>query len=119
MISTLKNCTNFLLIKTTGHTTGLQSNYQGGTWRITLPKEEIKNFFKAPIPPGFYWGHQCSWTLTPANSMQVSIIQFDNCNRKYPSPKRGLILPHPRSLGWMGEQINRSRTSSSQTGSSS
>ena len=33
-------------------------------------------------PNGFYWGHQCSWTLTPANSMQVSIMQFDNCNRK-------------------------------------
>ena len=33
-------------------------------------------------PSGFYWGHQCSWTLTPANSMQVSIMQFDNCNRK-------------------------------------
>ena len=38
---------------------------------------------KSPIPPdGFYWGHQCSWTLTPANSMQASIMQFDNCNRK-------------------------------------
>ena len=33
-------------------------------------------------PNGFYWGHQCSWTLAPANSMQVSIMQFDNCNRK-------------------------------------
>ena len=22
-------------------------------------------------PNGFYWGQQCSWTLTPANSMQV------------------------------------------------
>ena len=33
-------------------------------------------------PNGFYWGHQCSWTLTPTNSMQVSIVQFDNCNRK-------------------------------------
>ena len=30
----------------------------------------------------FYWGRQCSWTLTLANSMQVSIMQFDNCNRK-------------------------------------
>ena len=20
---------------------------------------------------GFYWGHQCSWTLTPANRMQA------------------------------------------------
>ena len=33
-------------------------------------------------PYGFYWGHQCSWTLTPVNSMQVSIMQSDNCNRK-------------------------------------
>ena len=33
-------------------------------------------------PNGFYWGHQCSWTLTPANSMQVSIMQSENCNRK-------------------------------------
>ena len=23
-------------------------------------------------PNGFCWGHQCSWTLTPANSMKVS-----------------------------------------------
>ena len=28
---------------------------------------------------GFYWGHQCSWTLTQANSMQVSIVQTGNC----------------------------------------
>ena len=21
-----------------------------------------------PTPNGFYWGHQCSWTLAPANS---------------------------------------------------
>ena len=27
---------------------------------------------------GFYWGLQCSWTLTPANSMQVSIMQMKN-----------------------------------------
>ena len=27
---------------------------------------------------GFYWGHQCSWTLTPANNIQVSIMQSDN-----------------------------------------
>ena len=26
---------------------------------------------------GFYWGRQCSWTLTTANSMQVSNIQSD------------------------------------------
>ena len=30
--------------------------------------------FKKPNshPNGFHWGHQCSWALTPANSMQVS-----------------------------------------------
>ena len=32
-------------------------------------------------PNGFYWVHQCSWTLT-ANSMQVSIMQFDDHNMK-------------------------------------
>ena len=44
----------------------------------------IMIFFIKPHshPNGFYWGQQCSWTLTPANSMQVSIMQFDNCNRK-------------------------------------
>ena len=26
-------------------------------------------------PNGYYWGHQCSWTLTPANSMQVWQLQ--------------------------------------------
>ena len=31
-------------------------------------------------PNGFYWGHH--WTLTPANSMQVPIMQSDNCNIK-------------------------------------
>ena len=41
------------------------------------------HFFKPHYHPyGFYWGHQCSWTLTPANSMQVSIMQFDNFNKK-------------------------------------
>ena len=33
-------------------------------------------------PNGFYWGHQLPRTLTPANSMKVSIMQSDNCNRK-------------------------------------
>ena len=33
-------------------------------------------------PNGFYWVHQCSWSLAPANSMQVSNIQSDDCNRK-------------------------------------
>ena len=35
-------------------------------------------FFKPHSHPnGFYWGHQCSWTLTPANSLQVTIMQSD------------------------------------------
>ena len=39
-------------------------------------------FFKRHSHPnGLYWGHQCSWILTPANSMQVSNMQSD-CNRK-------------------------------------
>ena len=54
------------------------------------------------LPYGFYWGHQCSWTLTPANSMQVSNMQSDDSNRKESSPMQGLNLPCPRSLGWMG-----------------
>ena len=33
-------------------------------------------------PNGFYWGHQCSWTFTPANSMQAFIMQSDDCNMK-------------------------------------
>ena len=27
---------------------------------------------------GFYWGRQCSWTLTTANSMQVSNMQSND-----------------------------------------
>ena len=49
-------------------------------------------------PNGFSWGHQCSWT--PANSMQVSNMQTDDCNRKYPGQRQGLNLLRPRSLGW-------------------
>ena len=40
--------------------------------------------------------------LNPANSMQVSIIQSDKHNRKYPDLRQGVNLPHLRSLGWMG-----------------
>ena len=29
------------------------------------------------------WGHQCSWTLTPASSMPITIIQSDDCNQAY------------------------------------
>ena len=30
---------------------------------------------------GFYCGHKCSWTLTPANCIQVAIMQSDDSNR--------------------------------------
>ena len=33
-----------------------------------------------PILMAFNWGHLCSYTLTPVNSLQVSIMQSDNCN---------------------------------------
>ena len=36
--------------------------------------------FKSPTPT--IMGHQCSWTLIPANSMQVFSMQSDDCNRK-------------------------------------
>ena len=32
-------------------------------------------------PNGFYLGHRCSWTLTQANSVQVSIMQSGDLNR--------------------------------------
>ena len=35
-------------------------------------------------PDGFYWGHQCSWTLAAANSMQVSNMQSDDRQRNQP-----------------------------------
>ena len=47
-------------------------------------------------PTGFYWGHQCSWTLTPVNSMQVSNMQSDNCNIKKTGTRHGLNLLCPR-----------------------
>ena len=64
-------------------------------------------FLKKPHshPNGFNWGHQCSWTLTPAKNMQVSVIQYDDHNRKVPGLSQGLNLPCLRILGWMGEQI--------------
>ena len=54
---------------------------------------------------GFYLGQQCSWTLTPANSMQDSIMQSDDRNRKKLGLRQAFNLPRLRSLGWMGEQI--------------
>ena len=50
-------------------------------------------------PDGFYWGHQCSWTLIPANSMQASNEQSNDCNRKYSGLMQGLNLLRPISLG--------------------
>ena len=44
-----------------------------------FPNSEVKkiiSFIKPHSHPNrFYWGHQYSWTLTPAKSMQVSIMQ--------------------------------------------
>ena len=52
------------------------NDFQDDTRKMTFLK-------KHSHPNGFYWGHQISCTLTPAISMkQVSIMQFDNCNRK-------------------------------------
>ena len=34
----------------------------------------IKSPTSTAHPNGFYWGHQCSWTLTPANNMQCFYI---------------------------------------------
>ena len=49
------------------------------TGKATL---QSKFVFLSVHPNGFYWGHQCSWSLTSANSMQVSIIHSYNQNRK-------------------------------------
>ena len=42
-------------------------------------------------PSAFYWGHQCSWTLTLANSMQASIMETFVCNRKEPDKRQGMV----------------------------
>ena len=46
--------------------------------------EFLKIFLIKPHshPNEFYWGHQSSWTLIPAYSMQVSIMQSDDRNRR-------------------------------------
>ena len=56
-------------------------NFEARLWTLFVI---FNNFLKLnnSQPNSFYWGHQYSWTLTPANSMQVSIMQSDNCNRK-------------------------------------
>ena len=53
--------------------------YVIGTKEVLLKRINIKPHSQ---PNGFYWGHQCSWTLTPASSMQVSIMQSDNRNKE-------------------------------------
>ena len=52
---------------------------------------------------GFYWRHQCSWTLIKANCIQVFIMQSDDCNRKKPSLWQGLKLLWKISMGWTEE----------------
>ena len=49
------------------------------------PLEQMSSFFIKPQSQlnGFNWGHQCSWTLTPANSMQVSNMQSDDCSHMF------------------------------------
>jgi len=50
-----------------------------GTCESNGQKQFEKCFLKPHSHPnGFYWGHQCSWTLTPDNSMQVSINLIKN-----------------------------------------
>ena len=50
-------------------------------WQNTDPLfKKIFFFFFKPHSHsnGVYWGHQCSWTFTPANSIQVSIMKSDD-----------------------------------------
>ena len=69
-------------------------------WSVKL---KVKlNCFYNPHPNGFCWGCQCSWTLTPANSMQVSNMQSNDCNRKEPDLRQGLNPLCPKILGWIG-----------------
>ena len=57
-------------------------------WDVTCTINCTKCYVHVFITPphsqsnGFYWAQQCSWTLTPANTMQVSNEQSDNRNRK-------------------------------------
>ena len=46
----------------------------------TISGKVLISFFYNTKPNGFYWGHQCLCTLTPANSMQVSNMQSDDRN---------------------------------------
>ena len=57
-------------------------------------------------PSGFYWSHECSWTLTSANRMQVSNIQSYDHNRKHPGLRQGLKVLCLRSQRWTGGGSN-------------
>ena len=77
----------------------------------SIVNELIMNFISQmllllkPHSNGLYWGHQCSWTFTRANSKQVSIMQSFNHNRTWTTgARKGLNLPRPKSLGWIGVQ---------------
>ena len=51
-------------------------------WILDFLKE-VKLFYNPNSHPnGFYWRHQHSCTLTPANSMQVPNMLSDDCNRR-------------------------------------
>ena len=66
-------------------------------WILDFLKE-VKLFYNPNSHPnGFYWRHQHSCTLTPANSMQVPNMLSDDCNRRYPGLRQGLNLLCPRS----------------------
>ena len=54
-----------------------------------------KQFRSNSHPNGFYWGHKCSWTLTPAKSMQVP-----NMN-----PQQDVTRPKEVWGGWRCNQV--------------
>ena len=47
-------------------------------------------------PITLYWGHQCSWTLTPAICMQVYNMQSLNRNGKSPGLRQSLKMGQSR-----------------------
>ena len=85
-----------------GHKSKLCQQCHNYSLALNLYNANFGVFFIKPHsnPNGFYWGHQCSWTLTPANSMQVSIMQFDNCNRKKPGSKQVTYIAQEVYGGW-------------------
>ena len=71
-------------------------------WSITFSPRLILVFYKPHSHPnGFYWGHQCSLTPTPANSINVFNMQSsDDCNRKEPGLKPD-CLQFERGVIWV------------------